>query len=87
MMLTVNRCVKEGVQDFWMIHDSFGTTAKSAATLSRNIREEYYAMFNNNDVLEQFRTAMLQVIPDVAKAPARGNLDLEGVKNSKYFFS
>ncbi len=87
MMLTVNRCVKEGVQDFWMIHDSFGTTAKSAATLSRNIRDEYYAMFNNNDVLEQFRTAMLQVIPDVAKAPARGNLDLEGVKNSKYFFS
>lgn len=87
MMLTILRCMSEGVNDFWMIHDSFGTTAKGAATLSKAIREEYAAMFEANDVLGQFRDAMLQVIPEVEDTPERGDLDLSEVTKSKYFFS
>jgi DNA-directed RNA polymerase len=70
-----------------MIHDSFGTTAKHAATLSRCLREEYIKFFEENDVVEDFRQQMLKCIPEVAPAPRRGTLDLKGVLESKYFFS
>ncbi len=87
LILTVLKCQREGVKDFWMIHDSFGTTAKHAATLSRCLREEYIKFFEENDVVEDFRQQMLKCIPEVAPAPKRGTLDLKGVLESKYFFS
>jgi len=87
LVLTVLRCLKEGLTDFWMIHDSFGTTAKNAATLARCLREEYVRMFEDYDVVNDFRTEMLKSIPEVAAPPARGNLDLNGVIESKYFFN
>lgn len=87
LILTVLKCQREGVKDFWMIHDSFGTTAKHAATLSRCLREEYVSFFEENDVVEDFRQQMLKCIPEVAPAPRRGTLDLKGVLESKYFFS
>ena len=70
-----------------MIHDSFGTTAKYAGTLSRCLREVYVSFFEENDVVEDFRQQMLKCIPEVAPAPRRGTLDLKGVLESKYFFS
>ena len=87
LILTVLKCQEEGVKDFWMIHDSFGTTAKHAATLARCLREEYIKFFEENDVVEDFRQQMLKCIPDVAPAPKRGTLDLKGVMESEYFFS
>lgn len=87
MVLTILKCHERGMKDFWMIHDSFGTTATNAALLSTTLREVYVKMFEENDVLNQFRDSMLKVIPEVALPPERGNLSLQGVLESKYFFS
>lgn len=89
MVLTILKCASggKGMTDFWMIHDSFGTTCKNAALLSKTLREVYVQMFEENDVLNQFRDSMLEVIPEVALPPKRGNLSLQGVIESKYFFS
>lgn len=87
LVLTVLRCMKDGVSDLWMIHDSFGTTSKGAEILSNAIREEYKTMFESNNILEEFRQAMLENIDKVDPPPEQGELDLGEVVNSKYFFS
>ena len=89
LILTVLRCQKENpnLSDYWMIHDSFSTTAKHSATLARCLREEYVRMFTEFDVVNDFRLEMLKCIPEVALPPSRGSLDLKGVIESKYFFS
>ena len=89
LILTILRSKSQenGVSSFWMIHDSFGTTAKHAATLARCLREEYVRMFEEHDVVNDFRNQMLKAIPEVAPAPKRGNLDLTGVLQSEYFFN
>jgi len=92
MVLTILSCASggssggKGIKDFWMIHDSFGTTVKGAALLARTLREEFVSMFEENDVLDQFRESMLLATPEVALPPKRGNLSLSGVLESKYFF-
>tara|TARA_R110002074_G_scaffold23790_4_gene71649 strand:+ start:1 stop:1887 length:1887 start_codon:yes stop_codon:yes gene_type:complete len=89
LILTVLRCQKENpnLSGYWMIHDSFSTTAKHSATLARCLREEYVRMFTEFDVVNDFRLEMLKCIPEVALPPSRGSLDLKGVIESKYFFS
>jgi len=89
LILTVLRCQKENPNSsgYWMIHDSFSTTAKHSATLARCLREEYVRMFTEFDVVNDFRLEMLKCIPEVALPPSRGSLDLKGVIESKYFFS
>jgi DNA-directed RNA polymerase len=87
LILTVLKCKSEGLNNFWMIHDSFGTTAKHAATLARCLREEYVRMFTEHDVINDFRDQMLKSVPEVDEAPKRGNLDINEVIHSKYFFN
>jgi len=93
MVLTILSCAAggsaggKGMTDFWMIHDSFGTTVKDAALLSKTLREVYVKMFEDNDVLNQFRDSMLLAIPEVSHPPKKGTLNLKGVIKSKYFFS
>ena len=77
----------KGITDFWMIHDSFGTTVKDVALLDKTLREVFVKMYEDNDVLSQFREAMLKVVPKVALPPKQGQLSLKGVLTSKYFFS
>ena len=92
MVLTILSCASGGsagekpITDFWMIHDSYGTTVKNVALLAKTLREVFVQMFEDNDVLEQFRDSMLKAIPEVAHPPKKGTLCLKGVIESKYFF-
>lgn len=86
---TVNRASAAGVTKFAMIHDSYGTTAGHTATLAEELREAFVAMYEENDVLEDFR---LDVVPQhlregIPTAPFVGGLDLQKVKDSTYFFA
>lgn len=91
MMLTVNACLDEGVTAFAMIHDSYGTHAADAETLSRVLREQFVHQYQTN-VLEEFREEVLTILPeekhgDVPPVPPMGTLDLEAVLDSEYFFA
>jgi DNA-directed RNA polymerase len=44
-------------------------------------------MFTEHDVINDFRDQMLKSVPEVDEAPKRGNLDINEVIHSKYFFN
>jgi len=92
MMLTVVRARQQGIDNFAMIHDSFGTTAGDVEDLYHVVRESLVEMYSEIDVLESFRDEIVQQLSDKNRAelqplPARGNLDLSQVLESRYCFA
>lgn len=77
----------EGIEDFAMIHDDFGVHATHIDKWHRIIRDCFVRLHEENDILGDFkriheeRTGL--VLPDL---PPRGDLDLQEVKKSLYFF-
>jgi DNA-directed RNA polymerase, mitochondrial len=92
MMLTVVRAKQEGITNFAMIHDSFGTTAGDVEQLYHTVRESFVEMYEEIPVLETFRDEILQQLSDENKLnlepiPERGDLDLSKVCESRYCFA
>ncbi|MBZ5864322.1 DNA-dependent RNA polymerase, partial [Escherichia coli] len=88
LMKTINRCRKEGITSFSMIHDSYGTHAGNAWAMARYLREEFVQMYASVDVLGRFKQELEaqtgETLPDL---PAKGNLDLQQVLDSPFFFA
>lgn len=90
LMLTVNECVNQGVHDFSMIHDSFGTHACDSDTLADVLREQFVRLheeFIVLDLQEKFLELTAAGAEDMPEPPPQGKLDLTQVLNSTYFFS
>lgn len=87
MTFTINRCVERGIEDFAMVHDSYGVHASNVPTLYELTRLAFVDMYEHNDVLNQFKDSALEVLDEVPEPPQQGDLDLSQVKNSKYFFA
>mgnify|MGYP003648293530 CR=1 FL=1 len=87
LTLTINRCIKDGIHDYSVVHDSFGVHAHFVPKLADSIRESFVDMYSKTDVLEKFYENVVDVIPDLEEPPSRGELDITGVLDSKYFFS
>jgi len=87
MMMTINAAAAEGITEFAMIHDDFGTHAADAEILQRCIRSTFVELHTNNDILGDFKREQEErtglTLPDV---PARGDLVLEDIIKSPYFF-
>jgi DNA-directed RNA polymerase len=91
MGLTVVRASQEGLTNFAMIHDSFGTTAGDAQELYRIVRETFIEMYDQ-DVLENFRDEITSYMSPAKKKavpelPTRGTLDLSNIIDSSYCFA
>ena len=92
MQLTVVRAKQEGLQNFAMIHDSFGTTAGDVETLYRIVRESFVEMYEEVDVLGSFKEELEDQLSDDTKTklpslPERGDLVLTAVCDSRYCFA
>ena len=87
MTKTINRCVKLGIKDFAMIHDSYGTHACDTDALFAATREAFVELYRDNDVLEQFQRAAEEVLEEVPTPPERGDFSIEEVLKSDYFFA
>lgn len=87
MTITITKALKEGISQFAMIHDSYGTHAADTPVLARLIREAFVEMYSENDVLEQYRDEALQVVDELPPLPNKGNLSLDGVLDSQFFFA
>lgn len=92
MRLYVTLAYGNGVESFALIHDSFGVLAADAEVSAACLRHAFVDMYKDNDVLAQFRQAVLEVIPEdkhgeVPVPPTAGSLDLEEVRHSPYFFA
>ena len=79
--------IEHGIEDYAMIHDSFGCHAPNVDAMRTFTKEEFYAMHKQN-LLQQFKEDIeydLGVeIPDI---PQGGTLDIECVLESDYFFA
>jgi len=89
LMQTVLGSADNGIVDFAMIHDSFGTHACNTWAFNAILRDEFIAMYSDN-LLENFREELVAQLPEgteVEPVPPMGNLDIEGVRESDFFFS
>ena len=92
LMLTVARAQQAGISNFAMIHDSFGTTAGDVEEMYSVVRESFVEMYEDIEVLENFRDELVSQLSDKAKSkvpsmPVRGTLELSQVRNSRYCFA
>ena len=87
MMMALNDAAEEGIQDFAMIHDDFGTHACDAETFQRVIRRTFVKLHSEQDVLADFKRVHEErhgiVLPPL---PDKGDLDINDVLKSPYFF-
>ena len=88
MMLTIDLALLNGLTQFAMIHDSYGTVAADMDMLAACLREAFVDMYEQHNVLEEF----LKGLPPEVQAkcpplPAMGTLDLAAVRQSEFFFA
>ena len=81
LSFTAIRMKRDGL-NFVGIHDSFGTHPCDVKVLHSHIREAFIELYQHRNVLGEF----LWDVGAVGEAPMRGTLDLEGVRNSEFFF-
>ena len=89
MTKTINSSKREGINDFAMVHDSYGTHSTDMPRLSEILREEFVRMYTEHDVLTELRQHATVVLgtEDVPQPPAKGALDLTKILKSQYFFA
>lgn len=82
-----------GIEDFSMIHDSFGTHATQCDAMALVLRQMFVRLYSE-DRLGEFRAALVERLkdrPDLVEKlpplPERGTFDLETVLESQYFFA
>lgn len=71
-----------------MVHDSYGCPAADAATFGACLREAFVQLYQENDVLAQFKASVeAHAGVELPEPPEKGALDLEQVKESDFFFA
>lgn len=96
LMRTVCCCADEGILSFAMIHDSYGTHAADSERLAAILRTTFVGMFGGDanmlelwsrEVMAPVPAAVLQKLDGLPAIPAFGELDVEAVKRSLFFFA
>lgn len=92
LMITLHVAKQMDINSFAMVHDSYGTHAADAEAMWSALRTAFVEMYSQMDVLEEFRNYLLEVLPEHRRAeikpiPVKGNLKLDEVLNSSFFFA
>ena len=83
---SVNKGLAVGITDYAMIHDSFGVHAsRMGEFLNQCVKPAFVEMYQE-DVLQQFAAKLPEVL-ELEALPTKGNLVLEHVTQSEFFFS
>ncbi len=89
LQLSVVKASKYGVDTFSLVHDSFGVLAPDVDYMSLSLREAFCEIYSQ-DVLANWAMEMKRMLSEKNQKkfptlPAKGNLDVENVKNSIFF--
>lgn len=85
---TVILAHENGIRNFAMIHDSYGTHASDTYMLAHYLRKVFVDMYTHNDVLGAWINSQpLAARVEFPALPENGNLDLEEIMNSEHFFA
>jgi DNA-directed RNA polymerase len=88
MMRTIIRLYAEGIRHFAMVHDSYGVHACDVDLLNRVLREEFVGIYSE-PVLQHFLDQQRKAHPGISlpDPPQTGDLDIQQVLSSPYFFA
>ena len=88
MLMTAKTCDVQQI-DFAAVHDSYWTQAGSVDQMNEILRQEFVNLYTQTDILEDFAESLSVLYPGVEfpPLPERGDLDLNVVKTSPFFFS
>ncbi len=92
LMLAITESAARGITHFLAVHDCFGTHACDAPELAKVTRSTFVSMYRDNDILGRLFEDLTVDVPEEFKEklpamPAVGDLDLEQVERSRYFFA
>lgn len=90
MQRVIMNQAEKGNNNFFMIHDSFGTDMEHAGSMFKAIRTELVNMYKGHNYLEEWLNDVEYLLPsnkEVPELPTKGNLNLDEVINSKYCFA
>lgn len=82
-------CVGAGIA-FAGVHDSFWTHAGDVPTLARQLRRTFVELHSQpllEQLLAEFKERYPKLADDFPALPETGDLDLNEVLNSEYFFN
>jgi DNA-directed RNA polymerase len=87
MMMTAVECYEQGL-DFAAVHDSFWTHAGDVDTMNGILRDQFVNL-HSKDHLNRLVNDLRDMYPqcEFKDPPPRGDLDIELVKGSDYFFN
>jgi DNA-directed RNA polymerase len=88
LFLTVDELAEQGITSFAMIHDSYGTHACNTSLLAATLRSVFVRMYQG-DPLTALRDEIVQTNPgiELEPLPSKGDLDLNQVLKSDFFFA
>jgi DNA-directed RNA polymerase len=93
MMSSVSMMLDNGVEDFFLIHDSFGTQCADTDVMYQCVRAAFVDLYQDgtcifedfdDQIRDQLRDPSNAKLPDI---PRKGDLDINLVKESEYCFS
>jgi len=90
LMLCVLDCAEAGVQDFSLIHDSFGAHPNDTETMYVAVRASLANMYDAYCPFEEIRRQTHEALDakeKVPAVPARGDLDLARILDADYAFA
>lgn len=88
MMFTVLLAQQDGIDNFAMIHDDFGTHAGNVENFRVCIREAFVRMYRDHEPLHDLYVSCALALDsgDLPPVPDYGELDILNVLDSEYFF-
>jgi Autographiviridae RNA polymerase len=90
LMLTVVDAAAEGIEQFSMIHDSYGTVPSDCDLLARCCRQSFAKLYMQHDVIADLYSQLAAQYTDPMQCPeppVKGDLDVSRVLASEYFFA
>lgn len=92
MRMYVNHASVHGIRHHAMVHDSYGTLAADAETMGQLLREAFIDLYTTHDPLAEFRVDVAMMLSDenlekLPPVPEKGDLDVELVRESDFFFA
>jgi DNA-directed RNA polymerase len=87
MLMTAIDCSRRGLV-FAAVHDSYWTLPRDVDVINASLRDQFVRLYSL-PLLEQLRDSLRLRFPglDIPELPGYGELDLELVRDSPYFFS
>lgn len=88
LMLYLIKCKDAGIANFMTVHDCYGTLAADTQKSAELLREAFVEIYRQ-PILENFTEDVLMGIDaeELPELPERGNLDIEDILKSSYFFN